>query len=99
MMSFFILSFLFSGCAGESEGLSPEIEIQIGELLDIKEPIYKNRHNCQKIPIYKEPPVRNCTKNMTKDECLLYMSKISMSVRYQLRKQIKVCEAHNEIIK
>jgi FlaA1/EpsC-like NDP-sugar epimerase len=92
-MSFFILSFLFSSCAGTADGLSVDTQIQIGQLLDIKQP--KQNNKCRKIPVYKEPPVAYCNKKMSKDECLIYMSSVSMQVRYQMRKQIKVCEAIN----
>jgi hypothetical protein len=93
-MSFFILSFLFNGCASESEGLSPEINVQLDDWLDIRQP--KQKNTCTKIPLYKEPPVAYCTKKMSKDECLVYMSKVSMQVRYQMRKQLQVCAAINK---
>ena len=91
--SIFILSFLISGCADDQYNLSLDDKIEIGELLDIKQP--KATLKCKEIPIYEEPPVQYCTKQMSKDECLIHMSNVSMEVRYQFRKQIRVCEAIN----
>jgi hypothetical protein len=93
VISFFTLIFLFSGCAENEFNLSLNDKIEIGELLDIKQPIATQK--CKKIPIYKEPPVYHCSKKMNKNECLVYMARRSMEVRYQLRKQIRVCEAIN----
>jgi len=92
-MSFFILSFLFSGCAEDQYGLSLDDKIEIGEILNIKQP--KPTRKCKTIPIYGEPPVYHCTKAMSKNECLIYMSSKAMEVRYQFRKQLRVCEAIN----
>ncbi len=92
-MSFFILSFLFSGCSDDQYNLSLSDKLEIGQLLEIKQP--KATPKCKEIPIYKEPPVYRCTKAMSKDECLVYMSSKAMEVRYQFRKQLRVCEAIN----
>ena len=91
--SCFILIFLFSGCSKPLNGLSSREEADIHRLLRIKQP--KLRKKCKKIPIYKEPNIAYCTKEMSKDECLIYMAKKSWDIRYQLRKQIKVCRAIN----
>ena len=93
-MSFFILSFLFSGCAEDEFNLSLNDKIEIGELLDIKQPIATQK--CKEIPIYEEPPVEYCSKKESSKECIKHISRVSMNVRYQFRKQIRVCEAINE---
>jgi len=93
LTSSIILSFLFSGCADDGLGITLDDKNELSNLLSIDAP--KQRCTCPKIPIYKEPPVKHCTKSMTKDECLLYMSRVSMGVRYQFRKQKRACEAIN----
>ena len=94
VMHFFILSFLFNGCVEDEYSLSLEDKIEIGKILNIKQP--KSTLKCKTIPIYKEPKVQHCTKKMSKDECLMHMSTVSMHVRYQFRKQLRVCEAINK---
>ena len=94
VISIFILIFLFSGCAKDEYSLSLEDKIEIRDILNIKQP--KSTLRCKTIPIYKEPKVQHCTKKMSKDECLMHMSTVSMHVRYQFRKQLRVCEAINK---
>ena len=94
MMSFFILSSLFSSCSKTIDGVALDTKKTIADALDIK--AVKQKCTYPKIRIYPSPREEKCPKSMTLKECFMMQYRIARHVRSTLVKQRNTCIAINK---